>query len=144
MKRTGRWRGAAVAAGIFALGACGGTNLFTEPGLGNGGEEEAPPTVVAVTVPDFVRPNEVLRVQIEATAPEGIAAVDVTLVEAVVRERTLVVDPPDPEIDVITEFQLPSPLSRESVLVRVEVEDALGERSEVFEVEIPVVQDDGV
>lgn len=129
------------ASGALALAGCEGPNLFTGPGLG--GDDDDPPRVVAVDVPEFVRPNDVLRVEIRAVAPAGITQVDVTLVESVVRERTLEVDPPDPDVEVLTEFQLPSPLVRESVLVQVEVQDADDVRSETFEVEVPVVQDDG-
>ena len=125
----------------IAVGACEGPNLFTGPAAGTDGEGSDPPVVLELRAPEFVRPGGVLEVEIEALGAEGISAVDVTLVETVVRERTLVIDPPETDVDTFTEFLLPERLTLESVLVRVEVEDQLGFRSAPVEVVIPVLQD---
>lgn len=129
---------AAVLAGTLALAACEGANWFTGPGTGG---DNSAPIVVAVVVPDFVRPGELLEIEIEAEGSQGITAVDVTLVEAVTRERTLSFDPPQPSVNTVAEFRLPTPLARPSVLVQVQAQDRLGGQSQRFEVEIPVQQD---
>ena len=127
----------AVVACALTVGACDEHNRFTGPV----GEREEGPTILAVLVPETVRPNEVLDIQIQAVAVEGIATVDVRLVESVVRDRTLTFDPPETELDTFTEFQLPPTLTQETILVRVQVADRLGTRSEPVEAEILVVQD---
>lgn len=131
----------ALLASALVLGACEGPNLFTGPAPA-GGDDEVP-VVLALDVPEFVRPNDVLDVEVDASAAEGITALDVTVVEGVVQQRTLTFDPPRVNLNAFTQFQLPRSLTRTSILVRVEVEDRLGRRSEPMEVSIPVVQDDG-
>ena len=135
-------RGAlALMAATLALGACDGVNLFTSPGSA-GGDDEAP-VILTLDVPDFVRPNDVLDVDVDAASTEGITALDVTVVEGVVQQRTLTFDPPRLNLSARAQFQLPATLTRTSITVRVEVEDRLGARSEPREVDIPVVQNDG-
>lgn len=131
----------ALAACALVLGACEGPNLFTGPAPA--GDDDAAPVVLALDVPEFVRPNDVLDVEVNASAAEGIIALDVRVVEGVVQQRTLTFDPPRVSLNAFTQFQLPRSLTRTSITVRVEVEDRLGARSEPVEVEIPVVHDDG-
>lgn len=133
--------------GLLALGACAlvasaceGPNLFTGPATAAGDEQV--PVVLALEVPEFVRPNGVLDVEVQAVSAEGITALDVTVVEGVVQQRTLTYDPPRGSLSAFTQFQMPPTLTRTSVTVRVEVEDRRGARSEPMEVEVPVVQDD--
>lgn len=128
-----------VAACALGIGACEGPNLFTGPAT----TVAEGPVVLALIVPESVRPNEVLEVEIQAAGPRGIRAVDVTLIEDAVRERTLTIDPPELDVSRIAEFQLPATITRSVVVVRVEVEDERGFRSDPREVEIPVIQDDG-
>lgn len=129
----------ALVACALVVGACEGPNLFTGPGT-SGGEDEAP-VVLTLDVPEFVRPNDVLDVGVEASSVQGITQLDVTVVEGVVQQRTLTFDPPRLNLSASTSFQMPSPLTRTSITVRVEVQDRLGARSEPKEVQIPVVQD---
>lgn len=117
------------------LAACEGDNLFTFPGS----SDPEVPEVLAVVVPEEVHPGDVLDIEISAVSEEGVTLVDVTLIEDVVRERTLTIDPPETEVSAFTEFQLPATLARETILVQVEVQDLTGARSEPFEVEIPVL-----
>lgn len=129
----------AAAALLLGVAACDGSNLFTAPSTGNSDI----PTVVAVTVPDVVRPSDILEIEVVAISEAGVTSVDVTVLEDVVRERTLTIDPPETDVSVFTEFQLPATLAQEVIVVRVEVEDQSGARSEPFEVEIPVLPDEG-
>ena len=131
----------ALLATTLVLGACEGPNLFTGPA--SAGNEDQVPVVLAVEVPEFVRPNDVVDIEVEAASIEGITSLDVTVVEGVVQQRTLTYDPPRASLSAFTQFQLPASLTRTSITVRVEVEDRLGARSEPVQVEIPVVQDDG-
>lgn len=121
-----------------ALVGCEGENLFTAPVTAGG--DVANPAILAVVVPEFVQPPDVLDVEIQATGPEGIASLEVTLVETVTRTRTLTVDPPDPNVTEFTQFELLEPVARQSVLVRVQATDVLGRQSEEVEVAVPVVQ----
>ena len=131
----------ALAACTLVLGACEGPNLFTGPATAGG--DDAAPVVLTLDVPEFVRSNEVLDVNVEASSAEGITELDVTVVEGVVQQRTLTFDPPRLNLTASTSFQMPSALTRTSITVRVEVQDRLGARSDPKEVQIPVVQDDG-
>ena len=131
----------ALVACALVLGACEGENFFTGPGT-VGADDEAP-VVLTLEVPEFVRPNDVLNVDVEASSAEGITALDVTVVEGVVQQRSLSFDPPRLNLNATTSFQMPPALTRTSVTVRVEVQDRLGARSEPREVQIPVVQNGG-
>lgn len=133
-----RWNCAALGAAVLLLAGCEGENRFTGPGT----VEPEGPVVDAVIVPESVEAGTILEVEIRASSSEGITAVDVTLIEDAIRERTLTVDPPDTDLTVFTEFQLPQTLARETVEVQVEVQDRLGARSETFAVEIPVTPAD--
>jgi hypothetical protein len=122
---------------VAAVGvaACEGDNMFTGPGSA----DPDVPQVLAVVVPEEVRPGDVLDVEISAASEDGIILVEVTLIEDIVRERTLAINPPETDLAAFTEFQLPSTLAQETVVVQVEVQDLSGARSEPFEVEIPVL-----
>ena len=117
------------------MAGCEGDNLFTFPGS----SDPEVPEVLAVVVPEEVHPGDVLEIEISAVSEQGITLVDVTLIEDVVRERTLTIDPPETDVSAFTEFQLPTTLGQETVVVQVEVQDQTGARSEPFEVEIPVL-----
>lgn len=129
----------ALAACALVLAGCEGENLFTGPAPATGGGGDVP-VVLSLEVPEFVRANDVLNVEVEATSAEGITTLDVTVEEGVVQRRRLTYNPPRVTVSAFAQFQLPPSLTRTSILVRVEVEDRLGARSEPVEVEIPVVQ----
>ncbi|MBW3552018.1 MAG: hypothetical protein KY466_00840 [Gemmatimonadetes bacterium] len=133
----------ALAACAMVLAGCEGENLFTGPAPATGGGGADVPVVLSLDVPDFVRENDVLRVEVEATSAEGITVLDVTVEEGVVQRRRLTFNPPRVTLNAFAQFQLPPSLTRTSIVVRVEVEDRLGSRSEPVEVEIPVVQTGG-
>lgn len=122
-------------AAAIGVAACEGDNLFTGPGSA----DSDVPLVLSVVVPEEVHPGDVLEIEISAVSEAGITLVDVTLIEDVVRERTLTIDPPETDVNAFTEFQLPTTLGQETVVVQVEVQDQTGARSEPFEVEIPVL-----
>lgn len=123
----------------LAVAGCDPSSLL----VGGGSTVGDAPTVISVVVPETVRPNGILEVEINAAGVDGITSVEVTLVEDVVRERTLTIDPPETELNEFTEFQLPATITRGSVLVRVEVEDQRGRRSDPVEVEVAVIRDFG-
>lgn len=129
---------AAFVAAMLTLAGCEGPNLFTGPAT----VADRAPVVDSVIVPESVRAGTILHVQVHASSSAGITSVDVTLIEDAVRERTMVIDPPDTDVRVATEFQLPQTLVRETLLVQVDVQDRLGAMSETFEVQVPVVTED--
>lgn len=132
----------ALAACAGAIGACDGAGPFTGP-VSTGGDGE-PPRVVELTVPPSVTPNDILRVQVVAASTAGIAALDIVLEEGLRRDTTRVFDPPETDLDVATEFQVPGTvLPGTTIEVTVTVTDRLGAASAAVEAEVQVVEDDG-
>lgn len=131
------------AAFVGALSGCDGDpGPFT--GLVSTGGGANRPAVRELTVPQAVTPNDILRVEVVAESGSGIASLDIALTEGLRRDTTRIFDPPELDLEVVTEFNVPGTvLPGTTIDVAVTVRDRFGFVSAPATAQVLIVENDG-
>lgn len=122
-RRTRSLVGTALLAGVLSLAACDGDNLFsgTTPATPQGA-----PAVVSVTVPEVVAEGSRLDVSIAASAPRGLASVQVRYRRALTDDQTFEFENRTDTVAVNASVQIPAEAADTVVVIEVTATDRTG------------------